>query len=135
VSEPDATAAKLARKSGGASRQVRLSLRYISVWSATKIAFLCGVGFGLVSGVVTLVLWAALSQLGFFTQLDVLLSGTSTGSGASAGFGFAQALGVAAILGFLNGLGVTVFGIVAAALYNFGVRVVGGAALGFSNES
>jgi hypothetical protein len=135
VSGRNSTTAAFARKSRGASRQVRLSLRYVSVWSATRIAFLCGVGFGLVSGVVTLILWAVLSQFGVFAQLSVLLSGTSTGSGASGGFGFAQALGVAVIVGFLNGLGVTLFGIVGSAVYNFGVRVMGGAALGFSDES
>jgi hypothetical protein len=127
---------KLASKGRASTRQVRLSLRYVNVWSATKIAFLCGVGLGLVAGIATLLLWGVLTQLGVFAQLNSLFSGTSAGSSSVKGiFGFSQALGVAALLGPLNTLAATLVGMIGAALYNFGVRVTGGATVGFSTEN
>jgi hypothetical protein len=132
----DAVGRRLAEKSPASSRQVRLTLRYISVWSATKISFLFGIGLGIVSGVTLLTLWGVLNQLGAFAQLNSLLSGTSAGSGpAAATIGFSQALGIAALLGPLNTIGSTVAGMVGAALYNLGVRVTGGATVGFSSEN
>jgi hypothetical protein len=129
----DAVASKLARKSATSNRQVRLSLRYISVWSAAKVSFLCGVGLGLVGSVGVILLWVALSQLGVFGQLNTLFSGTSGSSGISIGIG--QALGVAALIGPVDTIAATIAGTVAAALYNLGVRVMGGATLGFATES
>jgi Transmembrane domain of unknown function (DUF3566) len=130
------TSRKFASKGSNPTRQVRLTLRYVSVWSATKIAFLSGVGLGIVAGITTMLLWAILNQFGMFAQLAALFSGTSAGSSSVKGvFGFTQALGVAALLGPLNTLAITLFGLIGAALYNFGVRVMGGATVGFSPDN
>jgi hypothetical protein len=132
----DTVGRRLAEKSPASSRQVRLTLRYVSVWSATKISFLFGIGLGIVSGIALLALWGVLNQLGAFTQLNSLLSGSSAGSSSIVGtIGFGQALGIAALLGPLNTIGSTFVGMVGAALYNLGVRATGGATVGFSSES
>lgn len=132
----DAVGRRLAEKSTASTRQVRLTLRYISVWSAAKISFLCGVGLGLLGTVSLLLLWVILNQLGVFAQIDSVLSGNTAGSSSGvATIGFSQALGIAALLGPLNTLAATLLGIVGAALYNLGVRVTGGATVGFSSES
>jgi hypothetical protein len=132
----DTVGRRLAEKSPASTRQVRLTLRYVSVWSATKISFLFGIGLGIIGGVTLLVLWGVLNQLGAFAQLNALLSGTSAGSNSAVGtIGFSQALAVAALLGPLNTIGSTLAGMLGAALYNLGVRVTGGATVGFSSES
>jgi len=127
---------KLARKSRPSSQQVRLTLRFISVWSAAKISFLCGVGLGLVGGIALFVLWAVLDRLGVFTQLNSVLSGTTAGSGSvTSAIGFTQALGISFLVGILTTISATVVGTIAAALYNLGVRITGGATVGFSTQS
>ena len=126
---------KLAEKAPATTRQVRLTLRYISVWSAAKISFLCGVGLGAVGTVTMLLLWVVLSRLGFFEQLNSLLSGTSAGSGSATGtIGFSQVLAIAFLLGPLNTISATLAGVIGAALYNLGVRVMGGVTVGFKSE-
>lgn len=132
----DAVGRKLAEKSPVSTRQVRLTLKYVSVWSAAKISFLFGIGLGIVSGLSLLMLWVVLNQLGVFGQLNSVLSGTSAGSNSiAATVGFSQALGIAVLLGPLTTIGSTFAGIVAAALYNLGVRVTGGATVGFSPDN
>jgi hypothetical protein len=122
--------------SSASTRQVRLTLRYISVWSAAKISFLCGIGLGVLGTLALLLLWVALSQFGVFAQLSSVVSGPSTGSSSAVGtIGFGQAFAIALLLGPLNTIGATLVGIVGAALYNLGVRVTGGATIGFSSES
>jgi hypothetical protein len=132
----DTVGRRLAQKAPASTRQVRLTLQYVSVWSAAKISFLCGVGLGVLGTASLLLLWVILNQLGVFAQLDSVLSGTSAGSSSVAGtIGFSQALGIAALLGPLNTIAATLVGIVGAALYNLGVRVTGGTTVGFSSES
>lgn len=131
----DTVGRRLAEKAPSSTRQVRLTLRYVSVWSAAKISFLCGVGLGVLGTVSLLLLWVVLNQLGVFTQLGSVLSGTSAGSSSVAGtIGFSQALGIAVLFGALNTIGSTFAGIVGAALYNLGVRLTGGTTVGFSSE-
>jgi hypothetical protein len=132
----DTVGRRLAEKAPSSTRQVRLTLQYVSVWSATKISFLCGVGLGILGTVSLLLLWVVLNQLGVFTQLSSVLSGTSAGSSSVAGtIGISQALGIAVLFGTLNTIGTTFVGIVGAALYNLGVRITGGTTVGFSSES
>jgi hypothetical protein len=132
--EPD-VGQRLANKSGASTRQVRLRLRYVSVWSAAKLSFLYGIGLGLIAGVTLLLVWIILNAFGVFDQLNSILSGTTAGSSSfSQAFGFNQALGVAALLGPLNTIGATIAGSLGAALYNLGVRMTGGISLGFRSE-
>lgn len=129
----DSAGEKLAQKSRLSTRQVRLTLRYINVWSAAKISFLCGVGLGFVAGISLLVLWVMLNQVGAFTALNSALAGTSAGSSSLTGsISFTVALGIAFLLGVLNTIGTTIAGTIGAALYNFAVRLTGGTTVGFS---
>ena len=130
----DRVGARLAEKSRGSTRQVRLTLRYASVWSATKTAFLCGLGLSIVGGVALIVLWAALTALGVFGQLTSLFNSATTAGSTTNAFGFTQALGVVAIFVPLNTIGATLAGTIGAGLYNFGVRLTGGVTVGFSSE-
>jgi hypothetical protein len=131
----DSAGEKLAQKSRSSTRQVRLTLRYISVWSAAKISFLCGVGLGLVAGISLFILWAVLNQLGVFAALNSVLAGTSAGSSALTGsINFTVVLGIAFLLGVLDTIAATIVGTIGAALYNLAVRITGGTTVGFSTE-
>jgi hypothetical protein len=130
----DSVGLRLAEKSRGSSRQVRLTLRYVSVWSATRIAFLCGVGLGIVGGLSVILLWMTLTALGVFGQLSSLFDSSTVGGSSTSTFGFAQAVGVAAIFWPLDAIGATLIGAVGAALYNLTVRLTGGVTVGFSSE-
>lgn len=126
---------KLARKAPSTARQVRLNLRYISVWSGCKVSFLVGIALGFLPGVVVIILWATLERLGTFAQLDHFFSSGTSGSGSvSKLFGFSQVFAIVALIGMVNVFFCTIVGTIAAALYNLGVRFFGGIVVGLTAE-
>lgn len=122
----------------GASKPFRIDVAHISVWSATKIAFLLGILCGVVTFLVLIVAWSALSATGVFHQLTHLFVSDlqSPGSSLITGlFSFKTAFEVSLILGVLAIISVTLFGLVASALYNLFVNITGGAVVGFEQAN
>jgi hypothetical protein len=128
---------EFARKAAAANRTirpVRMSLPYLSVWSATKIAFVAGVAVALLSILETMLLWLFLIQSGIFDQAVVpFINGISASGSASVvdAFGFGPVFAFAVIVGVLNLLLIAILGMMLALLYNLSARVTGGIRLGF----
>ena len=129
-------AEKLARKAehGTPTRQMRLTLAHIGVWSRTKLALVLSVCLNIVTvamifGVAQLLgdadvvrtLTSSYRELTSKTlDLSVILDGSTVA-------GFAAAVVV------LNTVLVTGFGAIYAALFNLSVRATGGTLTGFRN--
>jgi hypothetical protein len=128
-------AEKLARKSAApTSKQVRLNLAHVSMWSVVKVCIVIGLGFAILSGLVLVVLWLVLTALGIPQQVESLI-GLSATTGATSGsaLGTKTMLAVAVIVGTLNFIGVVVAGVVVAIIYKLYARLTGGLLMGFSN--
>ena len=133
-------AEKLARKSqnrGATSRQVRLNVTHLHLWSVVKVSLLVGVFLAVLGVFVTFVVWNVLNNVGAFNQLDSTITSVSDakgGASARALFSLSKVMSVAIGLGVVNIIGTAIFGVVASALYNLSVRLTGGIHLGFSND-
>jgi len=131
-------AERLARKGddgggrGDPARTMRFGLVYVGVWSSTKLAFLCSVCLNIVT------VAAILLGVQLLGDSDVLakaskayrdLSGATTELSGILAWNTVLAVMAAVVL--LNTLLVTLLGTVYALLFNLGVRVTGGALVGF----
>lgn len=118
------------------SRQVRLKLVYVDVWSLVKLSFLVWLSLGIVLIVASVLIWVVLFSTGVFGTLDETLreiSGQDEFSIANT-FGIAQVLGFTVIIALLNTIVGTALGAVAGFLYNLSVRLTGGLLVGFQNS-
>jgi hypothetical protein len=132
-------AERLARKGGDGradpARTMRLGLAYVGVWSSTKLAFLGSVCLNIVTVAVILL---AVQLLG---DSDVLATAsgayrdvTGTTNELSAILEWNTVLAFMAAVVLLNTVLLTVLGTVYALLFNLGVRVTGGALVGFRSR-
>ena len=132
-------AERLARKGGDGradpARTMRLGLAYVGVWSSTKLAFLGSVCLNIVTVAVILL---GVQLLG---DSDVLATAegayrdvTGTTNQLSAILEWNTVLAFAAAVVLLNTVLLTVLGTVYALLFNLGVRVTGGALVGFRSR-
>ena len=132
-------AERLARKGGDGradpARTMRLGLAYVGVWSSTKLAFLGSVCLNIVTVAVILL---GVQLLG---DSDVLATAegayrdvTGTTNQLSAILEWNIVLAFAAAVVLLNTVLLTVLGTVYALLFNLGVRVTGGALVGFRSR-
>lgn len=118
------------------SRQVRLKLVYVDVWSLVKLSFLVWLSLGIVLIVASVLIWVVLFSTGVFGTLDETLreiSGQDEFSIANT-FGIGQVLGFTVIIALLNTIVGTALGAVAGFLYNLSVRLTGGLLVGFQNS-
>lgn len=131
-------AEKLQRKSQRpvATKQVRLKLVYIDLWSAVKLAFLVAVSFGVVLLVATIMIWIVLQSTGIFGQLDTILAdilGDDTFTIGST-FSLANVALFTFVVAIMNVVIGTALGAIISMLYNFSVRLTGGLLVGFTNQ-
>lgn len=131
-------AEKLQRKEArqATSRQVRLKLTYIDIWSMVKLSFLVWVALGIVLIVASILMWVVLNSTGVFDQLDTTLRDIlGQGDFAIANtFGIAQVAVFAVVTAVINLITGTALGAIAAILYNLSVRFTGGLLVGFQNS-
>jgi hypothetical protein len=131
-------AEKLQRKEmrQSTSRQVRLKLVYVDVWSLVKLSFLVWLSLGIVLIVASVLIWAVLFSTGIFDTLDETLRGIMGDENFAIAntFGIAQVLGFTVIVALLNTVVGTALGAVAGFLYNLSVRLTGGLLVGFQNS-
>ena len=131
-------AERLQRKSqrSGSGKQVRLKLVYIDFWSAVKLAFLLTICLGIITIVLSILLWTLLNVTGIFGSLDGTLQdilGDQSFSIAST-FSLASVALFSFIIAIVDIVVGTVLGAIAALLYNLSVRITGGLLVGFTNN-
>jgi ABC-type phosphate transport system permease subunit len=118
------------------SRQVRLKLVYIDVWSLVKLSFLVWLCLGIVLIVASALVWVVLFSTGIFTELDKTLRdmlGDDNFAIANS-FGIGQVLVFSFVIALLNTIVGTALGAVGGFLYNLSVRFTGGLLVGFQNS-
>jgi hypothetical protein len=118
------------------SRQVRLKLVYIDVWSLVKLSFLVWLCLGIVLIVASVLIWVVLFSTGIFDTLDATLR-DMLGQPEFAivnSFGIGQVLLFSFIIAVLNTIVGTALGAVGGFLYNLSVRFTGGLLVGFQNS-
>lgn len=118
------------------SRQVRLKLVYLDIWSMVKLSFLVWLCLGVVLIVATALIWIVLFSTGVFDNLDETLRdllGQPEFAIANS-FGIGQVLVFSLIVALLNTIVGTALGAVAGFLYNLSVRFTGGLLVGFQNS-
>lgn len=118
------------------SRQVRLKLVYVDVWSLVKFSFLVWLSLGIVLIVASALIWVVLFSTGVFEQLDRTLRDilAQPEFSIAASFGIGQVLLFALIVAVLNTIVGTALGAVGGFLYNLSVRLTGGLLVGFQNS-
>lgn len=118
------------------SRQVRLKLVYIDVWSLVKLSFLVWLCLGIVLIVASVLIWVVLFSTGIFDTLDATLRdmlGDEEFAIANS-FGIGQVVLFSFIIAVLNTIVGTALGAVGGFLYNLSVRFTGGLLVGFQNS-
>jgi hypothetical protein len=118
------------------SRQVRLKLVYIDVWSLVKLSFLVWLCAGIVLIVSSILIWVVLFSTGIFSELDETLRDMlgQPEFSTAATFGIAQVALFAVIVAILNTIVGTALGAIGGFLYNLSVRFTGGLLVGFQNS-
>ena len=118
------------------SRQVRLKLVYIDVWSLVKLSFLVWLCLGIVLIVASVLIWVVLASTGIFDTLDETLREVLSDDNFAItnSFGIGQVLLFSFIIALLNTVVGTALGAVAGFLYNLSVRITGGLLVGFQNS-
>jgi ABC-type phosphate transport system permease subunit len=118
------------------SRQVRLKLVYIDVWSLVKLSFLVWLCLGIVLVVASVLIWVVLASTGIFDTLDQTLRDMigDENFAIADSFGIAQVLGGTTLIALLNTIVGTALGAVGGFLYNLSVRLTGGLLVGFQNS-
>ncbi len=118
------------------SRQVRLKLVYLDVWSTVKLSFLVWLCLGIVLIVASALIWVVLFSTGIFDTLDETLRDilAQPEFSIASSFGLGQIVLFAFIIALLNTAVGTALGAVAAFLYNLSVRFTGGLLVGFQNS-
>ena len=118
------------------SRQVRLKLVYLDVWSTVKLSFLVWLCLGIVLIVASALIWVVLFSTGIFDTLDETLRDilAQPEFSIASSFGLGQVVLFAFIIALLNTAVGTALGAVAAFLYNLSVRFTGGLLVGFQNS-
>ncbi len=118
------------------SRQVRLKLVYIDVWSLVKLSFLVWLCLGIVLIVASVLIWVVLFSTGIFDELDKTLRdmlGDDEFAIANS-FGIGTVVLFSFIIAVLNTIVGTALGAVGGFLYNLSVRLTGGLLVGFQNS-
>jgi hypothetical protein len=118
------------------SRQVRLKLVYIDIWSLVKLSFLVWLCLGIVLIVASVLIWVVLFSTGIFDELDATLRdmlGDQEFSIANS-FGLGTVVFFTFIIAVLNTIVGTALGAVGGFLYNLSVRLTGGLLVGFQNS-
>jgi hypothetical protein len=114
---------------------MRLGLAHVGVWSSTKLAFLGSVCLNIVTVALILLTVQLLGDSDLLTTASTTyrdLAGTTNDLSAILEWNTVLAFTAAVVV--LNTVLVTVLGTVYALLFNLGVRVTGGALVGFRSS-
>lgn len=118
-------------------RKARLTLSQVNPWSVLKLSFLLAVAVGIISVVMTGVVWNVVNGMGVFTEINTLVRQVE---GAQSTFdiyrfvGFERIVSAATVIAVANVLVLTALSTLFAFLYNIGSGLVGGLRVTLTDE-
>ena len=124
-------------KPKGARKQIRLKLRVIDVWSATKVGFFVAIAAGIAIVVGAWLIWSVLANSGVFSAVGGLLSsvlGEANAFNLEDEFSFDNVMSTAVTLALLNLVITTALAAIYALIFNLISKLVGGISLTFTNN-
>jgi len=119
------------------TKQVRLKLRGIDVWSAVKVGFLISIASGIGIIVGAWLIWSVLANSGVFSSIGGLLSsvlGEENAFNLESEFSFDNVMSTALTLALLNVVLSTALAAVWAVIFNLISKLVCGVSLTFTNH-
>lgn len=120
-----------------ARKQIRLKLRVIDVWSATKVGFFVAIAAGIAIVVGAWLIWSVLANSGVFSAVGGLLSsvlGEANAFNLEDEFSFDNVMSTALTLALLNLVITTALAAIYALVFNLISKLVGGISLTFTNN-
>ena len=120
-----------------ARKQIRLKLRVIDVWSATKVGFFVAIAAGIAIVVGAWLIWSVLANSGVFSAVGGLLSsvlGEANAFNLEDEFSFDNGMSTAVPLALLNLVVTTALAAIYALIFNLISKLVGGISLTFTNN-
>ena len=120
-----------------ARKQIRLKLRVIDVWSATKVGFFVAIAAGIAIIVGAWLIWVVLANSGVFSAVGGLLSsvlGEANAFNLEDEFSFDNVMSTAITLALLNLVITTALAAIYALIFNLISKLVGGISLTFTNN-
>ncbi len=116
-------------------KQIKLKLRAIDIWSATKAGFFVSLAAAIGIFVGALLLWVVLTFSGLLNSLGGILSSLLGGDGNLAGsLSLPSVMATALTISLLNMVLTTSLAAVYAALFNVIAKLSGGISLTFTNN-
>jgi hypothetical protein len=120
-----------------ARKQIRLKLRVMDVWSATKVGFFVAIAAGIAIVVGAWLIWSVLANSGVFSAVGGLLSsvlGEANAFNLEDEFSFDNVMSTALTLALLNLVITTALAAIYALIFNLISKLVGGISLTFTNN-
>ena len=120
-----------------ARKQIRLKLRVIDVWSATKVGFFVAIAAGIAIVVGAWLIWSVLANSGVFSAVGGLLSsvlGEANAFNLEDEFSFDNVMSTALTLALLNLVITTALAAIYALIFNLISKLDGGISLTFTNN-
>ncbi len=120
-----------------ARKQIRLKLRVIDVWSATKVGFFVAIAAGIAIVVGAWLIWSVLANSGVFSAVGGMLSsvlGEANAFNLEDEFSFDNVMSTALTLALLNLVITTALAAIYALIFNLISKLVGGISLTFTNN-
>ena len=120
-----------------ARKQIRLKLRVIDVWSATKVGFFVAIAAGIAIIVGAWLIWSVLANSGVFSAVGGLLSsvlGEANAFNLEDEFSFDNVMSTALTLALVNLVITTALAAIYALIFNLISKLVGGISLTFTNN-
>ena len=120
-----------------ARKQIRLKLRVIDVWSATKVGFFVAIAAGIAIVVGAWLIWSVLANSGVFSAVGGLLSsvlGEANAFNLEDEFSFDNVMSTALTMALLNLVITTALAAIYALIFNLISKLVGGISLTFTNN-
>ena len=118
-------------------KQIRLKLRVIDIWSATKVGFFVSLAAGVGIVVAAWLIWSVLANSGVFSAVGGLLSsilGEQNSFNIEDEFSFSNVMTTALTLAALNIVITTALAAIYAAIFNVISKLIGGVSLTFTNN-
>ncbi|AMM21427.1 hypothetical protein AX769_16430 [Frondihabitans sp. PAMC 28766] len=119
------------------TRQVRLNVVHLGLWTAAKNALIVGVLVGIVTVIAFFLGWTAFSNSGGIASLASTLSGGGSSTEVASiekVVNTSSVMAIGVVVAVVQVVSIIVLGVVGAAIYNGFTHLAGGLTLGFSPQ-